>query len=152
MATGLEFAGIILATFPLIINGLENYENGFQMIKEWSRFRNVFMVFMKSVGKQKLFFRQNIEELLAPIVRSEDHMLWLLDNPGGQGWRDEELNDKLRRRLMGMDEYEYYMSTVGSIHALLEKLKTKLKLVDGEVCAAAAPASGKFIIIIYNLR
>ena len=132
--SGLELAGIILATFPLIINGLENYENGFQMIKEWSRFRNEFMVFMKSVGKQKLFFRQNIEELLLPIVESDDHMTWLLDNPAGQGWKDQELEEKLRRRLMGMDEYEYYMSTVGSILALLGKLKNKLKLVDGEVC------------------
>ncbi|KAF8451453.1 hypothetical protein BDZ91DRAFT_809507 [Kalaharituber pfeilii] len=128
MATGLEVAGLILATFPLIISALESYENGFRTIKEWSRFRNEFMIFMKSVGKQKLFFRQNIEELLAPIIKSEDHMLWLLNNPGGEGWRDKELNEKLRKRLTGKYEYECYMSTVGSILALLEKLKGKLKL------------------------
>lgn len=133
--SGLELAGAILAAFPLIIDGLEHYENGFQIIKEWARVRTEFNVFMEMVGKQQLFFRQHIEELLAPIVKSEDHMHWLLENPAGLGWKDPELDGKLRKRLMGMDEYKCYMSTVSSILTSLDKLKRKLKLVDGQVCS-----------------
>jgi len=134
MVTGVEIAGVILATFPLIISGLDAYENGFQTMKEWSRFRKEYLVFMTALGKQKLFFRQNITTLLDPIVKSEDHMLRLLEDPGGKDWKDPELDNKLRCRLEGLEEtYECYMETVNSILALLEKLKGKLKLGEGEV-------------------
>lgn len=140
MVTGLEVAGIILATFPLIISGLDAYEYGFQTMKEWSHFRKEYLVFMTALGKQKLFFRQNITTLLDPIVKSEDHMLQLLEDPGGKDWKDPELNDMLRRRLEGLEEtYECYMETVGSILALLEKLKGKLRLGEGEVCIKNPP-------------
>ncbi|RPB25171.1 hypothetical protein L211DRAFT_806386 [Terfezia boudieri ATCC MYA-4762] len=144
MVTGLELAGLILATFPLIISGLDAYENGFQTMKEWSRFRKEYLVFMTALGKQKLFFRQNITTLLDPIVKSEDHMMRLLEDPAGKEWKDPELDDMLRRRLEGLEEtYECYMETVCSILALLEKLKGKLKLGDGEVhWTANATASG----------
>ncbi|KAH0559170.1 hypothetical protein GP486_004294 [Trichoglossum hirsutum] len=133
MVTGIELAGLILATFPLVISTLEHYENGFQQIKEWVRFRGEFAMFLNAMNRQKIFFRQNIEELLSPIVASEYEMSQLLDAPGGPAWMDEELNEKLRKRLPGKYEYECYISTVSAILELLEKLKHKLKIVDGQV-------------------
>ncbi|KAI9668915.1 MAG: hypothetical protein M1829_005227 [Trizodia sp. TS-e1964] len=133
MLTGVELAGIILATFPLVISGLEHYENGFQQIKDWIRFRADFAKFMNALCRQRIFFRQNIEELLAPVVASEYEMSQLLDNPGGQAWADPELNEKLIMRLPGEYEYECYISTAVSILELLEKLKLKLKIVEGQL-------------------
>jgi hypothetical protein len=83
MLTGIEIAGVILATVPLIISGLEAYEQGFQPIKQWTRSRGEFATFLNSLVRQKIFFRQNIEELLSPIISSEYEMSLLLDNPGG---------------------------------------------------------------------
>lgn len=133
MLTGVELSGIILAIFPLVISGLEHYENGFQQIKEWIRFRADFARFLNALCRQRIFFRQNIEELLAPIVASEYEMSQLLDNPGGRAWADQELNEKLKKRLSGTYEYECYIETAGSILQLLKKLKSKLKIVDGQV-------------------
>lgn len=133
MLTGVELGGIILSVFPLVISGLEHYENGFQQIKDWIRFRANFTKFMNALCRQRIFFRQNIEELLAPIVASEYEMSQLLDNPGGRAWADPELNEKLIKRLSGAYEYECYTATAGSILELLEKLKIKLKIVDGQV-------------------
>jgi hypothetical protein len=71
MVTGLEIAALILGVFPLIIVGLEHYEQGFQSMKEWVKFRGEFSVFMNALGRQKIFFRQNIEDLLSSVVESE---------------------------------------------------------------------------------
>jgi hypothetical protein len=133
MLTGIELAGIILSVFPLVISGFEHYENGFQQIKEWIRFKGDFTRFLNALCRQRIFFRQNIEELLAPIVASEYEMSQLLDNPGGQDWADPQLNEKLKKRLSGTYEYECYTATVVSILELVGKLKNKLKIVDGQV-------------------
>jgi hypothetical protein len=132
MLTGIEVAGLVLAIFPLVINALEYYEDGLQPIKEWVRFRGEFAAFMNALCRQKIFFRQNIEELLGPIVASDFEMAQLLDNPGGLAW-SEDLDMKLRKRLPGKYEYECYTTTAIYILELLEKLKTKLHLTDGQV-------------------
>ena len=134
MITGLELAALVLAVFPLVVSGLEHYEEGFQCIKEWIRFRVEFTKFTNALCRQKLFFRQNIEALLAPIVASEYEMTQLLDNPKSKAWADSELNEKLRRRLPGKMEYECYVDTVSTTLQVLEKLKHKLKITDGRVC------------------
>ncbi|KAI4225882.1 MAG: hypothetical protein L6R36_003590 [Xanthoria steineri] len=130
MATGIETAGLILAAFPLVISALEHYENGFQVIREWVRFRGEFAAFLNALIRQGIFFRQNIEELLGPIVASEYDMFVLLDHPGGKAWADEALNAKLRQRLPGKYEYESYVTTVSYIMETLHKLRDKLKIVE----------------------
>jgi hypothetical protein len=59
MVTGVEAAGLILAVFPLVIAGLEPYGACVE-----SRYQAEFSTFMSSLYRQKLFFRQNIEDLL----------------------------------------------------------------------------------------
>ncbi|KAL8978301.1 MAG: hypothetical protein Q9205_006081, partial [Flavoplaca limonia] len=131
MATGIETAGLILAAFPLVITALEHYENGFQVIREWVRFKGEFAAFLNALIRQRIFFRQNIEELLGPIVASEYEMSVLLDNPGGEAWADESLNAGLRQRLPGKYEYESYATTVSYILETLHKLMAKLKIAEG---------------------
>ena len=133
MLTGIEVAGLVLAVFPLVINALEHYEDGLQPLKEWMRFRNEFATFMNALCRQKIFFRQNIEELLGPIVASDFEMAQLLDDPDGPAWKSEELDRKLRARLPGKYEYECYTTTTVYILQLLEKLKAKLNVTDGQV-------------------
>ena len=133
MLGGIEIAGTALAIFPLIISALEHYENGFQPIKEWVRFRGGFATFLNAFARQQIFFRQNIEELLSPIVSSEYEMSLLLDHPGGRAWADSESNENLRKRLPGKYECECYTTTVSYILENLEKLKSKLKISDEKV-------------------
>ena len=133
MLSGIEIAGTALAIFPLIISALEHYANGFQTIKEWVRFRGEFATFLNAFARQQIFFRQNIEELLSPIVSSEYEMSLLLDHPGGRAWADSELNENLRKRLPGKYECECYTTTVSYILENLENLKSKLKISDEKV-------------------
>ena len=133
MLTGIEISGAILAIFPLLISALEHYEKGFQPIKEWIRFRGEFAAFLNTLVRQKIFFRQNVEALLSPIISSDYEMSQLLDNPGGRAWADVELNDRLRRRLPGKYEYECYTATASYILETLGKLKEKLKISENQV-------------------
>lgn len=142
MATGVETAGLILAAFPLVISALEHYENGFQVIREWVRFRGEFAAFLNALIRQRIFFRQNIEELLGPIVATEYDISILLDRPGGKAWADETLNAKLRQRLPGKYEYESYATTVSYIMETLHKLMDKLKIVERRVCTSPPAGLG----------
>lgn len=45
MLTGVETAGLVLASFPLLISALEHYREGFESLKEWWKFRTEFLAF-----------------------------------------------------------------------------------------------------------
>ncbi|CAL8584600.1 hypothetical protein XPA_010187 [Xanthoria parietina] len=152
MATGIGTAGLILAAFPLVISALEHYENGFQVIREWVRLRGEFAAFLNALIRQRIFFRQNIEELLGPIVATEYDMSILLDRPGGKAWADETLNAKLRQRLPGKYEYESYATTVSYIKETVHKLMDKLKIVeDRPLWIEHASSSGR-LKLEYELK
>ena len=133
MLTGIELAGLVLAIFPLVISGLEHYEEGMQPVKEWIRFRAEFLSFMNALGRQKIFFRQNIEDLLSSVVSSEYEMACMLDNPQSHRWQDANLEAKLKLRLSGRYEYEAFMNTATAIRDTLNKLVERLKITPGDV-------------------
>ncbi|KAI9652014.1 MAG: hypothetical protein M1831_007255 [Alyxoria varia] len=125
---GLETISLILAIFPLVISGLEHYEEGFQSMKEWYKFRAEFALFVNKLAQQKIFFRQNIENLLSPAVQSDYDLTKMLDDPNDGLWRSQKLESRLRARLAGINEYECYMLLLIEIHRLLNKLRRKLKI------------------------
>ncbi|WEW57129.1 hypothetical protein PRK78_002589 [Emydomyces testavorans] len=127
MVTGVETAGLVLATFPLVIKVLEHYGSCVESMKEWVRFRAEFTIFMNSLYRQKIFFRQNIEDLLSSVIDSEYDMARMLDDPNDPVWKDPELEVRLKRRLSGQYEYECYMDSVSSFHETLMKLESKLR-------------------------
>ena|SRR5579862_9210183 len=133
MLTGLELSGIVLAVFPILISGLEHYEEGFRSIKEWIRFRAEYASFINALSRQKIFFRQSLEDLLTTVVESEFEMARMLDDPKDEGWEDPELESKLKARLSGKHEYECYMDTVSSIRDVLQELGRQLRIKAGQV-------------------
>jgi hypothetical protein len=134
MMTGIELAGLILAIYPVVIAGLEQYRTCVETTKDWIRFRAEFTVFLNSLYRQKLFFRQNIEDLLSSVIESEFDMARMLDDLDDPGWNDPELEVRLRMRLSGDYEYECYMDIVSSFFDTLKKLESKLHVVSDQVC------------------
>jgi len=133
MVTGVELAGLILATFPIIVNALENYGEGLETMKDWARFRLDFHSFLNDFIRQQIFFRQHIEDLLSSVVDSEYTMGIMLDDPDDEQWQSSALEEKLKQRLPGKQEYETYMTTVSSILDILEKIQKKLKISKDKV-------------------
>ncbi|KAF2263450.1 hypothetical protein CC78DRAFT_465821 [Lojkania enalia] len=132
MITGIEIAGVILGSFPLVIHALECYGEGLETMQEWVRFRTDFNGFLSDFIRQQIFFRQHIEDLLSPVVDSEYQMGCMLDDPNHIEWKDPRLEAKLKKRLPGMHEYETYMATVSAILAVLQKVQKKLDVTDDD--------------------
>ena len=144
MATGIAEAGLVLAAFPVVISFLEHYRSGLETLQEWWKFRTEFLAFRTEVGVQSVFYTENLEALLAPIVASEVKMKALLDNPGGPPWQDPDLEQMLKERLP--KSYDWYRSTVAAIIDILENMKRRLGIKPG----VSVPAtSGSFLL---NLR
>jgi hypothetical protein len=133
MATGMEIAGVILASFPLIVSALEHYGEGLQSMQDWARFRTHFNGFLNAFIRQQIFFRQHIEDLLSTVVDSEYHMGCMLDDLEDPQWKDPRLEGKLKKRLPGNREYESYMTTVLAIFDVLNKIRKKLNITDDKV-------------------
>ena len=133
MATGIEVAGLILGSFPLVVSALEHYGEGLEAMQNWARFRTDFNAFLSDFIRQQIFFRQHIEDLLSTVVESDYHMGCMLDNPHDKLWKSPALEQKLKLRLPGKREYESYMVTVSAIQTILDKIRTKLNITEDKV-------------------
>lgn len=129
MVTGIETAGLVLGAFPIILTFLEYYRNGLETLQEWWKFRTEFLAFLHEVGVQSVFFSENLEALLAPIVNSDVEMQALLNDPGGPAWRDPELDNRLKERLP--QSYAWYKLSITAIENILDSMKKRLGIKPG---------------------
>ena len=133
MTTGIEVAGLILGSFPLVVSALEHYGEGLEAMQEWARFRTDFSGFLSDFVRQQIFFRQHIEDLLSTVVDTDYHMECMLDDPHDEAWKSPALEQKLKMRLPGKREYESYMVAVSAIQAILDKIRKKLSITEDKV-------------------
>lgn len=131
MITGVETAGLVLAVFPLLVSALEHYQEGFERLSDWWKFRTEFLGFMHVIGRQAILFDENLEELLSPIITSDAEMDTLLRDPTGPFWRRAELEEKLRERLP--KSYESYRNTIDDMKETMDALQKKLGIQNGKL-------------------
>lgn len=122
--SGIEAAGFVLAAFPLLISALEDYRQGFEVLEDWWRIRKEYKKCKQDINLQKLVFEENLEELLRPLVRNEDELLLLISEPGGDGWKNRELEQRLKERLP--KSYEIYLEIINEVNGVMENLKDEL--------------------------
>lgn len=68
MATGIEIAGLALAVFPIVIEGLEFYLKAFSITKRYWRYASVLKSLLRELGMEKIKFENSCEELLFDIA------------------------------------------------------------------------------------
>src|ERR1700736_2749168 len=112
MVTGVETAGLVLASFPLVISAIQAYRDGLKPLRNWRKYRFLVLELSEAVRSQYIIFENNIERLLDPIVTSSAQMDRLLRNPGpgGPDWENPDLAKKLEQRLS--KSYNSYMISV----------------------------------------
>ncbi|KAI9717098.1 MAG: hypothetical protein M1828_007431 [Chrysothrix sp. TS-e1954] len=128
MITGVEAAGLLLASFPLVISALEHYREGLEPLKDFWKFRAEFLTLVHQIGYESIRFEENIEELLSPIVYSEDELEALCQEPGGPAWQDPDLETRLKARLPR--SFEWYCGIVAEMNQAMTRLKGKLHISD----------------------
>ena len=113
--SGFEVAGIALAVFPILVDGMVRFVDGVRTIKQWRMFRIQLEDYAAVLGTQAVYYQDTLEELLADIAQSEEDIVTLMAQPRGAIWKKIEYEEQLRQRL-------------GRSHAVY--LKTSDKLVN----------------------
>ena len=94
--SGFEVAGIVLAVFPIVVDGLEHFVQGIQTIKYWRRYRVKLQDYAGMIRSARVFYLDTLEELLNGIVQSDEDMEVLMANPGGESWKEPWYEEQLK--------------------------------------------------------
>lgn len=81
MVTGVEVAGLALATFPLVISGLSHYVEGLETIRSWRQFRRELRTYSIAFETERVWYLDTLEELLEGIVESNEELASMVADP-----------------------------------------------------------------------
>ena len=138
MVTGIESAGLVLATFPIVVTFLEHYVRGVENIQKWRSYSRELAIYARKLEVQRVTYLNTTEKLLDGIVESEDDLAAMLSNPASAPWQKLEYTDRLRIRLH--HSYDIYFTTTHDMMQSLESLKTQLGIdALGKVCNPVKP-------------
>lgn len=79
--SGIEVAGIALAIFPIVVNGVSSFAKGARTIKYWRRCSAQLEDYASKLKGQKVYYLDTLEGLLTDIVASENDLEQLLSDP-----------------------------------------------------------------------
>ncbi|KAJ5633185.1 hypothetical protein N7490_009524 [Penicillium lividum] len=106
MVTGIEAAGLALAIVPLFVNQIDGYVRGLKT--------------------QYAILLNTLEHALEGVVNDEDKVSELIRDANGDGWKDEDLQRRLRLKLDR--NYDVFSDNVTGLSERLERLSHKLEI------------------------
>jgi hypothetical protein len=121
--SGLEVAGVVLGSLPIVISALEHYANGVHTAKRYWRYKSELRSLILQINTERGIFINTLEQLLGGLVGIEQ-MTEFLSNPGGKVWQG--VNVQLKQRLRSA--YEIYFGNVNGMARSLQRIREKLAL------------------------
>ena len=129
--SGIEIAGLVLGSFPIMLNCLDYYRQGFEPLEEWWNFREHFIAFVDDIGHQMMRYNENMLRLLDPIIVESDSLTALVQNAKDPRWTDGSLTHPLEQRLAS--EHERFLRIIQRMEEEIKDLKKLLGIRDGHV-------------------
>ena len=120
--SGLEVAGLVLGTLPLVIKGLEAYIN---LLREWRKAPGELKSIHRQLSTDQVAFQNACEHLISDAVPQRD-IEEMLQDPFGPLWHRKETELRIRRRLGS--SYRPFESTIVEVQDALESVKNKLSI------------------------
>ena len=143
--TGVETAGLVLAIFPVAVEGLRFYLRGLESVKRWWRYARAMRDLLRALEMEKVKFEVSCEEILYEIVDTQD-LDRLLQAPGGPEWQRPDLQSALENCLGR--SLKVYMAAIAEMRATLEIFTHKLDLHGGsKVSRSSAYKEVKVMVI-----
>lgn len=130
--SGIEVAGLVLGSFPIILNCLDYYREGFEPLEEWWNFRTHFVAFIDDIRHQMMKYNENMIRLLDPIVANSDSLTTLVRDAEDPRWFDGSLTRLLEQRLAS--EHGRFLRIIRRMEEEIRELKRLLGIKDGNVC------------------
>jgi hypothetical protein len=125
--SGLEIAGVILGSFPLIISSIENWNNMARIAGYYKNFHKEYKKCKNDARYHQLMYTNTLQELLLPTILAKTEMEDLINNPGGENWKtDQALQAKLKDRLHG--SYDLYEDLIMRMNDVTKELAKELSL------------------------
>ena len=136
--SGFEVAGIALAAFPILINGIKHVVAAIETAKRWKRYRLELKDYADILESTSVYFLDTLDELLSDIVRTDEELTMLLGKPGESLWKEKAYEERLRRRLDR--SYSSYLKTVSKLVQASQEMCKRLGVDNaGSVCLYPMP-------------
>lgn len=126
--SGVEVAGLVLGTIPLLLASLQHYERVVGTVTIFFHFRNEISSAIRELEREHVLFEQAIHLLLAPITMDEELREMMADT-NSPLWQDLDICEDMRRNLGRA--YPSYLRTVQDIQNIMIDIATKLEDVHG---------------------
>jgi hypothetical protein len=139
--SGLEIAGVLLGTFPLIISGLEHWREAAKVGGCLREVRKEYTECRREVQFHELVYKQNLKELLLPVVNDVDEVARLVGDPGGKDWSSKTLQERLEGRLQ--ESHCLYMNIIREMNDTALELRKELSLDNANIQRKLAPPEPK---------
>ncbi|KAF3053314.1 hypothetical protein E8E11_010605 [Didymella keratinophila] len=124
--SGVEIAGLVLGVLPLLIQGIESYNEGLDPIKSFMRWDKELPQCIRKLRNQHVHYAQTMRILLEPIT-AEVELAEMMTNPGSSRlWKDKHMAEKLQDRLQ--ESYHAYQGTIADIERITRQIASKLDL------------------------
>ncbi|KAF2676720.1 hypothetical protein K458DRAFT_396613 [Lentithecium fluviatile CBS 122367] len=124
--SGVEVAGLVLGCLPLLIQGIETYNEGLDPVKAFVRWERDLPQLIRKLRNQHVHYAQTMRVLLEPITTEFELAEMLSDPAGAHLWKDKYMAEKLRNKLE--DSYDAYQDTIAEIERITKKIASKLDL------------------------
>jgi hypothetical protein len=134
MVTGIEIAGLVLATIPMVVKRLDDYAAGIRLVKAFGNksYSRQLRGYAAHLGGEEAILFRTFEMLLEDVVDREvtsadakrDQWMQLFEKPS--------IKAKLRRRLG--NSYDPCVNNLQFINDCLSEIQTKLGPTPAEVC------------------
>ncbi|RYP46644.1 hypothetical protein DL768_007189 [Monosporascus sp. mg162] len=125
MVTGVETAGLVLGSIPLVLAGLEFYAKGIAVTKRCLKYREQFQSLIRELRTENTICTNSINLLVVGVVNQKDMADFLAD-PCGDRWKEAKFDQRLKQRLG--TSYDSYMATIDELCKAADIFRQRLKL------------------------
>ena len=129
--SGIEIAGLVLGSFPVILNCLEYYREGFEPLEDWWNFRTHFIAFTDDIRHQMMRYHENLIRLLDPIIADDAMLHDLVRQAKDPRWTDGSLTQDLEHRLGS--EHGRFLRIIQRMEEEIKDLKKLVGIKDGDL-------------------
>ncbi|KAL7800195.1 hypothetical protein V8C37DRAFT_364409 [Trichoderma ceciliae] len=129
--SGIEIAGIVLRAFPLIISGLEHWHDVTRVGNSFWQVQKEYNKCLIDMKFHEICYKRNLKSLLLPIVNDPTDVDRLVNDPGGTGWSDQILQERLEDRLQ--ESYALYMEIIYEMNEKAQELVAELSIDNPSV-------------------
>jgi hypothetical protein len=125
MPTGIEEAGLVLAVFPILCSLIQQYLTGLESINSFIGYSHDLEVLLFKLNAEHRLFKTSCFLLLSPVgdLRVINS---LIEDPGGQHWRDQELMKAVIRDL-GEEVWEECIKFIHMMQGIMRKIQDVLE-------------------------